>query len=384
MTLSLPLDPVAPADEVWSVSQVTTAVKRLIERGALPVWVRAEIVQCKAYSSGHWYFTLRDAKSQVRCCMWRQNALKAGKPPADGTEVFALGTPSLWEEKGEFRLSVTSLIPTAAVGQAQLELERSKAALQKDGLLDPARKRPLPEFPCTVAVVTSLDGAALRDIVTVARRRWPMCRLLVIGSRVQGEGAAAEIVRALALVARSEAELCIIGRGGGAKDDLSAFNDEAVCRALAAVPVPTISAVGHETDISLTDLVADHRAATPSAAVENALPDRRDVLRAANELGARLANGLTRRTGIAAERLERTADRMTVAVQGTLRSRAHRLERLGAELHALSPLRILDRGYAVPSADGQVLKRAAEFVPGMGFDLRVADGSVRARVGDGH
>ena len=377
MTLPLPL---APASDVWSVSQVTTAVKRLIERGALPVWIRAEIVQCKAYSSGHWYFTLRDAKSQVRCCMWRTNALRAGKPPADGTEVFALGTPSLWEEKGEFRLNVTSLLPTAAVGQAQLELERVKAALLKDGLLDPARKRPLPRYPCSVAVVTSLDGAALRDIATVTRRRWPMCRLLVIGTRVQGEGAAAEIVRALRIVARCGAELCIIGRGGGAKDDLTAFNDEKVCRALAAVPVPTISAVGHETDISLTDLVADHRAATPSAAVENALPDQRDVLRAASELGARLANGLTRRTGIAAARLERTADRMTVAMQATLRSRSHRLDRLGAELNALSPLRVLDRGYAVPSAEGRVLKRAADFQPGLGFDLRVADGSVRARV----
>ena len=257
MTLSLPLDPIAPADDVWTVSQVTTAVKKLIERGALPVWLRAEIVQCKAYSSGHWYFTLRDAKSQVRCCMWRQNALKAGKPPADGTEVFALGTPSLWEEKAELRFIVTTLLPGAAVGQAQLELERIKSALQKDGLLDPARKRPLPAFPSTLAVVTSRDGAALRDIVHVARRRWPLCRILVLGARVQGAEAGEEIVCALRLVRRTGADLCLLARGGGAKDDLAVFNDELVCRALAAVPVPTISAVGHETDISLTDLVAD-------------------------------------------------------------------------------------------------------------------------------
>jgi exodeoxyribonuclease VII large subunit len=383
MSLTLPLDPMAPADDVWSVSQVTTAIKRLIERGAIPVWIRAEIVECKAYSSGHWYFTLRDKRSQVRCCMWRTNAIKAGKPPVDGTEVFALGVPSLWEEKGEFRLTVTSLLPTAAVGQAQRELERVKAALLKDGLLDPARKRPLPAYPSSIAIVTSLDGAALRDIVTVARRRWPMCRLLVIGAQVQGDGATADIVRALGRVGRSGAELCIVGRGGGGKDDLAAFNDERVCRALAAVPVPTISAVGHETDISLTDLVADHRAATPSAAVEHALPDRRDVLRIANELGSRLASGLSRRTDVAAERLERTADRITVAMQRRIRARTHDLDRLGAELNALSPLRVLDRGYAVPSAEGHILKHAAEFVPGLRFELRVADGVVPARADSG-
>lgn len=371
-----------PAEDVWSVSQVTASVKKLIERGAIPVWIRAELVQCKAYASGHWYFTLRDERSQVRCCMWKQNAGRAGKPPTDGTEVYALGTPGLWEEKGEFRLTVTALIPTASVGQQQLELERVKAALQRDGLLDAARKRPLPQYPACIAVVTSTDGAALRDIATVTRRRWPSAHLLVIGTRVQGDGAAAEIVRALGLVNRcDQADLCIVGRGGGAKDDLAAFNDEAVCRALAAVRIPTISAVGHETDVSLTDLVADLRAATPSAAVEAALPDRRDVLRAVSELASRLASGLSLRTSLAGERLERTADRMSVAMQDVVRVRRHRLECLGTELNALSPLRLLDRGYAVPtSAAGRVLKRRADFAPGVPFMLRVADGSVPARV----
>lgn len=370
-----------PAEDVWSVSQVTASVKKLIERGAMPVWIRAELVQCRAYASGHWYFTLRDERSQVRCCMWKQNAGRAGKPPAEGTEVYALGTPGLWEEKGEFRLTVTALIPTASVGQQQLELERVKAALQRDGLLDAARKRPLPRYPVCIAVVTSTDGAALRDIATVMRRRWPAAHLLVIGTRVQGDGAAAEIVRALGLVNRcDEVDLCIVGRGGGAKDDLAAFNDEAVCRALAAVRVPTISAVGHETDVSLTDLIADLRAATPSAAVEAALPDRRDVLRAVSELASRLASGLSLRTSLAGERLERTADRMSVAMQDVVRVRRHRLECLGTELNALSPLRLLDRGYAVPtSVAGRVLKRRADFTPGAPFMLRVADGSVPAR-----
>ena len=369
-----------PADDVWSVSQVTAAVKRLIERGALPVWVRGELVHCKAYASGHWYFTLRDARSQVRCCMWRQEASRAGPIPAEGTEVFAFGTPSLWEEKGEFRLSVLRLIPTAAMGRQQRELERAKAALHRDGLLDPSRKRPLPRYPACIAVVTSVDGAALRDVAIVARRRWPLARILVIGARVQGDGAAADLVRALGIVNRCEGvDLCIVGRGGGAKEDLAAFNDERVCRALASVHVPTISAVGHETDISLTDLVADYRAPTPSAAVEAALPDRDDVLRVVNELAGRLGSGLSLRTSLAGERLERTADRLSTAIGDMLRSRRHRADCLASELNALSPLRLLERGYAVPTRDGRVLKRRADFATTEPFELRVSDGTVRAK-----
>jgi exodeoxyribonuclease VII large subunit len=371
-----------PTDEVYSVSQVTTAVKRLIERGAATVWIRGEVLQCKAWSSGHWYFTIRDAKSQMRCCMWKAQALKAGAPPVDGTEVFVLGTPGMWEEKGEFRLTVSAMIPTSSVGQAQRELERVRSLLQKEGLFDEARKRRLPAYASCVAVVTSLDGAALRDIVTVTRRRWPGVRLLVVGARVQGDGAEAELVRALRLVNRLDGvDLCIVGRGGGAREDLAAFNSEAVCRALADVRVPTISAVGHEIDMSLTDLVADHRAATPSAAAEAAVPDCRDVARQVEEISARLANGLSLRTSLASERLERTADRLSCALDNALRARRHRLDCLAGELNALSPLRVLDRGYALPTAPGgRVLKRRDDFAPGQIFDLRVVDGTVVARV----
>jgi exodeoxyribonuclease VII large subunit len=248
--------------------------------------VKGEVVQCKAYPSGHWYFT-RDAASQVRCCMWRTNTLRAGAPPRDGTEVFVLGRPVLYEQKGEFQFVISQILPTAAIGAAQRELERVKAALQRDGLFDQARKRRLPRLPSTVAVVTSVAGAALRDIVTVVRARWPLCRLVVVDARVQGEGAAEAIAGALRLVNRVPGvELCIVGRGGGGREDLAAFNTEAVCRALAAVRVPTISAVGHETDISLTDLVADVRAPTPSAAAEQAVADRREVLRQVADLGS--------------------------------------------------------------------------------------------------
>ncbi len=372
----------APTDEVWTVQELVSAVKRLVEGECMPTWVRGEILQCKVWSSGHWYFTLRDAASQVRCCMWRLHALRAGSPPADGTEVFVLGKPGLYEQKGEFQFVVSRLVPTAAIGRQQQELERVKAALHRDGLFDAARKRPLPEFPEAVAVVTSPDGAALHDVVTVVRRRWPCARLIVFGARVQGDGAAAELVRALRLVNRVPGlDLCIVGRGGGGREDLAAFNDEAVCRALAEVRVPTVSAVGHEIDISLTDLVADVRAATPSAAAEHAVPSAPEVRRQVDEVSARLASCIGRRARLVAERLARTADRLQIGVETTLSRDSNRLQQISLQLDALSPLQILGRGYAVAlGPDGRALRRRAEFLPGASFRLRVSDGEVPARV----
>jgi exodeoxyribonuclease VII large subunit len=277
---------------------------------------------------------------------------------------------------------VSRLLPTSSLGRQQRELERVRELLKRDGLFDPARKRAVPGFASTIALVTSRDGAAVHDVVTVTRKRWPCARLLVVGARVQGEGAVEELVRALSLVNRIPAlDLCIIGRGGGGREDLAAFNSEAVCRALAAVRVPTISAVGHEIDISLTDLVADLRAATPSAAAELAVPNRQDVLRLLDDLSQRLASGLTSRTRLASERLARTADRLETAMQEAVQLRRTRLERLVVQLDALSPLRVLGRGYAMAmSEDGRVLKRQAEFVSQQRFRLRLADGEIKARV----
>ena len=381
MTLSLSLNIPSPTDQVWTVGQLSSAVKQLVDGSFMPLWVRGEIVQCKVWSSGHWYFTLRDKRTQVKCCLWKLNAGRAGKPPADGTEVFVLGRPGIYEEKGEFQFIVQRIIPTAALGRQQQELERIKAVLLKDGLFDPARKRKMPAYACTVALVTSTDGAAIHDVVTVTRKRWPSARVLVIGARVQGDGAVQELVRALELVNRiPKLDVCIIGRGGGGREDLAAFNSELVCRALAAVKVPTISAVGHETDISLTDLVADARAATPSAAAELAVADRRDVLRLVDDLSLRLAAGLSGRTRLAAERLERTGDRLEAGIRVAVAERQTLLDRLSAQLDALSPLKVLGRGYAVPlSNDGRVLKRVEDFVADPSFRLRVSDGTVRAR-----
>jgi exodeoxyribonuclease VII large subunit len=206
--------------------------------------------------------------------------------------------------------------------------------------------------------------------------------VLVLGARVQGDGAVYELVRALNLVNRiPNLDVCIVGRGGGGREDLAAFNSEKVCRALAAVRVPTISAVGHEIDVSLTDLVADLRAATPSAAAELAVADRHDVLRLLDDLSVRMASGLTGRTRLAAERLARTTDRLESGIEAALETRRHLTDRLAAQLDALSPLRVLGRGYAVPMGqDGRILKRQADFIRGQAFRLQISDGDVSARV----
>lgn len=381
MTLPLPFAP--DAAQVWSVARLNAAVKQLIEREMGPVWVRGEVTSFRAYSSGHWYFTLTDGGAQVRCCMWRKEVQRAGTPPAEGTEVYALATPGMWEDKGEFRIVVTKLLPTAQTGLEEQLLARTRAALTRDGLLDPARKRALPRLAETIAVVTSRDGAALRDIVHVAQRRWPSVRVLLVPSRVQGDEAAMELVRALELVNRVPADVCIVGRGGGAREDLAIFNDERVCRALAAVRIPTIAAIGHETDLSLCDLVADARAATPSMAAQLAVADRADVVERVEALAARLGGGLKHRTRLAGERLARLGDRLEAVIGDTVLRRRHRLDRLGAQLEALSPERVLERGYAVPrDPSGKVLRRRGDFTPGAPFSLRVSDGEVAARTED--
>ncbi len=368
-------------ETAWTVGAFTAAARALIQEGFGKLWIRGEVSGLKEARGGHWFFTLRDPDAQVKCAMWKTFNQRVTHPPEDGTQVYVLAEPTVWEERGEFRLTVLVLLPTSGIGAAQLQLEQTRAALTKDGLLDPTRKRPLPEFPATIAVVTSLDGAVLRDIVTVSRRRWPSIRLLVVGARVQGDGAAGELVRALARVNRLPGvDLCIVARGGGAKEDLEIFNHELVCRAVANLSVPTISAVGHETDITLTDLVADHRAATPSAAAELAVPDRADVLRQVATLGRRLGQGLTRRTRLGAERLERTADRLRLGIERHLQRPTQRLERIAAQLDALSPLRVFERGYSVArTVEGRIIRRRADLSAGHRFTLRVSDGELPAR-----
>ncbi|MEO8450749.1 MAG: exodeoxyribonuclease VII large subunit [Gemmatimonadota bacterium] len=367
-------------ETAYTVSELSAELKGALESAVGQVWIKGEVSGLKAYQSGHWYFTLRDADAQLRCVMWQTYTRRVKEPPAEGTEVYVLGRPSLWAERGELRLSVVTMLPTSGVGFQQLALEKTRAALDKDGLFALERKRALPPFPRAIAVVTSLEGAALRDIVAVARGRWPAVRLLIIPAKVQGDEAGGELLAALTLVNRLDVDLCLVGRGGGSREDLSAFNLEPVCRAVAAVKVPTVSAVGHETDISLTDLVADARAPTPSAAVVMVLPDRADVARHVGALGGRLAHGLTRRTRVIAERLVRSGDRLQGATMRLVVQRRHDVGRLAGQLELLSPLKLLGRGYSVATLDTGKLVRSKDQVPaGTRFTLRVADGEVPSR-----
>ncbi len=370
---------------VWSILDVTRRAHRVVEAGFGRIWVRGEVTGFKKYRSGHWYFTLRDKQAQVRCVMWRLDNRRLRGVPEEGTQVHVAARPTVWEERGELRLTVKQLLPTAADGLWQVELEQAKAALERDGLLDASRKRRLPPYPSRIAVVTSPDGAAVRDIISVLTRRWPSTELLVVPTRVQGDGAVQELCAALALVNRIPAlDLVILARGGGAREDLWAFNRERVARAVASLAAPSISAVGHETDTSLTDLVADVRSPTPSAAAEAAVPDCRSELEGLDDLARRLAGGLTSRTQLANERLERTADRLTAGTQARFEREGSRLVQLGAELEALSPLRVLARGYAVArNREGSLLRRVGQFAPNQTFRLTVSDGDVEARaVGD--
>jgi exodeoxyribonuclease VII large subunit len=372
------------AERAWSVLEVTTRARRILEEGMGLVWVRGEVTGFKAYRSGHWYFTLRDAQAQVRCVMWQTDNQRLPAAPTEGMQVYVAARPTVWEERGELRLTVKQMVPTQDGGTWQRRLEQAKEALRRDGLLDPARKRPLPSFPTRIAMVTSIDGAAVRDVISVMRRRWPLVTLFVLPTRVQGDGSEREICAALELAARiPDLHLLIIGRGGGSREDLWAFNSEAVARAVAAAPVPTISAVGHETDVSLTDLVADACAPTPSAAAEAAVPDRAAVGEGLAGLARHLAQGLTRRTAVVSQQVERMSDRLQLAIETTLERSSARIARAAAGLDALSPLRVLQRGYAVArSEEGKVLKQVAQFTPGLSFRLTVTDGGVPARVAD--
>ena len=260
--------PAPPARRILSVSELTTAIRGLLESSYGEVWVDGEISNCRLWNTGHLYFTLKDSGAQLRAVMFRSTVRYLRFKPEDGLRVVARGRISVYEPKGEYQIVCEHMEPHG-VGALQLAFEQLKRRLEAEGLFDSARKRSLPALPRKIGVVTSLDGAALRDIVKVLRRRYPNAHVLICPSRVQGEGAAADIARALAQVsAIAGVDVIIVGRGGGSIEDLWAFNEEAVARAIAASSVPVISAVGHQTDVTIADFVADLRAPTPSAAAE--------------------------------------------------------------------------------------------------------------------
>ena len=366
-------------DNPMSVCDLALRTREVVESRLRSVWVRGEISDFKRHRNGHWYFCLRDRSAQIRCVVWSGDQYRVPAPPDDGMQVVVFGHMTVFAARTEVQLKVVR-IEAEGDGLWRKAMEQTLARLRKEGLLDESRKRPIPHYPKRIAIVTSPDGAALRDIVAVLRKRNIGAQVVVCPAKVQGDGAALEIAAALRRVSRwARADVVIVGRGGGGKEDLWAFNDERVARAVVACPVPVISAVGHEVDITVCDAVADLRAATPSAAAAAACASR-DDLRKALRLAARDISAAMSDM-VEAARRELATVRGAI-VQSSLRAVAGRrgdLAAAAARLNALSPLATLSRGYAVArDATGQALTSARQFRPGLDFDLLLHDGRVGA------
>jgi exodeoxyribonuclease VII large subunit len=373
-------EPGLSPESAISIATLTLATRDIIEGAVEPIWVRGEVVGLKQHRKGHWYFTLKDAQAQIRCVMWATDARRALAAPDEGMTITALGKLTVYAGRGELQLRILR-IEASGDGLWRKAFEKVRKKLEAEGLFAAERKRPLPLLPRCIAVVTSTDGAALHDVVSVVRRRCPITRVVVAHAAVQGEGAAASLVAALHRVARwGEADVVILGRGGGSREDLWAFNDERVVRAAAGMPVPVIAAIGHEVDVTLCDLAADVRAATPSAAAEAAAPRLSDLVRQVRSLGADLRDA-------ALAQVESARERLAVAGVAVARAASHPVERrrLGLEgmagrLHALSPLATLARGYAVLSdGEGSPVTSVNGLDPGDVFVARLHDGRIHAR-----
>jgi len=390
--------------EHLSVSEATALVKDCLESSLPPLWVAGEISNFVAHTSGHHYFSLKDETAQLRCVMFRGANRRLRFVPEDGLACAAFGTISVYARSGQYQLIAERLLPLGA-GDLALAFERLKERLAMEGLFDPARKRPLPRYPETVGIVTSPTGAAVRDIVRILRRRWPPIRIILRPVRVQGAGAAEEIAAGLADLDRSGlANVVIVGRGGGSLEDLWAFNEEATARAIAACHTPVIAAVGHETDTTIADLVADVRAPTPSAAAEIAVRDVEDVLLSARRLSQRGEAALRRRLRELSLRVEAVrrgrvlaspldrlrqesqradelAQRCVRAVQAAVARGQQRAVALEQRVAALSPVRVLDRGFAlVYDRSGRLVRTATSCTPGDRIEIQFGRGRVRCRI----
>mgnify|MGYP001273946754 FL=1 len=392
--------------QLLTVLELTRYVKRMLDDDRLlqSVWVQGEISNFKWHHSGHIYFTLKDEYSQVKAVMFRSYANRLRFRPENGMQVIVQGNVTVYERDGVYQLYAAALEP-AGLGALHLEFEQLKRRLAAEGLFDEALKRPLPRLPRVVGLVTAPTGAAIRDMITVSRRRFPGVRLILAPALVQGPGAAESLVRGLRLLSRvPEVDVIIIGRGGGSLEDLWAFNDEGLARAIRACPVPVVSAVGHETDFTIADFAADLRAPTPSAAAELVVPSRSELQGVVDGLRIRLATAARRAVERKRVRLRSLAERPVLQLpQGRLlqdRQRlddlARRLEYVGGSLlaarrrelgalagrlEALSPLAVLARGYAIArTMEGQVVKEAAQVQPGDRINLLLHKGSLRCQV----
>lgn len=370
---------------VLTVTQLNNLIKAAFDNvpALQNVCVRGEISNYKLYPSGHHYFTLKDAEGSLKCVLFKGNAFSLRFKPQNGMSILAVGRVTVYPRDGAYQLYCTRLVPDGA-GDLQMAFEQLKERLWKEGLFDPEAKKPLPAFPHRIGVVTSPAGAAVHDMLRILGKRYPLCKVILLPVRVQGEEAAGEIARAIAYANRERlCDLLIVGRGGGSLEDLWAFNEEAVAKAIYASDIPVISAVGHEPDVTISDFTADLRAATPSNAAELAVPDQKELRSQIEALQKQMAAALERKAQLARSRLEALTGRpvlqdpMTLIRDRRLRldtalsglaaaqtAQTHALRQrftaLAASLEAMSPLKVLARGYAAVSTAGGGLVTSAE------------------------
>ena len=390
---------------VISVKQLNFYVKGLIEGDANLAYiaVTGEISNFKNhFQSGHWYFTLKDNEASVRCIMFRAANQKIKFVPKDGEAVTIFGRISLYEKDGQYQFYAEQMLKQGE-GEIASKFEVIKEKLQKEGLFDASTKRPIPKFPQRIAVVTSEDGAALQDILNVTSRRYPLCEILICPVLVQGINAAKDMVKTLDRIYEIDGiDLIIIGRGGGSAEDLGQYNDEILARKIYEAPVPVISAVGHETDFTICDFVADLRAPTPSAAAELAVPDTQELLSHVSKLGALLISNLTanyENSRLKFERLSLIHKNSFASIVNFYEGKIQRLktnintstkkiysEKLNSfttavtSLDNLSPLKVLARGYAVVTHNGDTLKSVDDISFDQNVTVRLSDGSLDCNV----
>lgn len=392
--------------QALSVTELTAYLKRLLERDEVlaDVSVRGEVSNFTRHSSGHMYFSLKDDAATLSCVCFRNVASRVRFEIGDGLRVLAEGNISVYEKHGRYQLLVRALRPDG-VGDLAAAFEALKAKLEQEGLFAPERKRPLPRFPRGIGLITSPTGAAIRDLVSIISRRYPLAHLVIIPTVVQGEAGAASLVASLQQAnARDDLDVLIVGRGGGSMEDLWCFNEEAVARAVFASRLPVISAVGHETDTALTDFVADLRAATPSAAAELVVPDAGELQRHLQAVGQHLQSRLLHHVQRDRQRLQRLAShpvlqRPEALIEARLQqldeaaeslrdhmarqleSRQQRLARAAVGLDALSPLAVLGRGYSITrrAGTGEIVRSVAQVASGDELTVTVADGDLNAR-----
>jgi exodeoxyribonuclease VII large subunit len=390
---------------ILTVAQVTRQIKDAIEADFPLVWVLGEISNCQKAGSGHIYLTLKDDTAQLRAVIWRGTAARLRFDIHDGLEVVAAGPVEVYEARGTYQLIVEQLLPQG-IGALELAFRQRCEKLAAEGLFAPEHKRPLPRFPRRIALVTSPTGAAVRDMLQVIGRRWQAADLIIVPVPVQGEGAAEKIAAALRSVHRIPGvDVVITGRGGGSLEDLWAFNEEVVARAIYECPIPVVSAVGHEIDVTIAALVADRRALTPSEAGELVVPHRDEVQAELRRLQECLVRGLRGRAASAraqlealagrrvftrplerlhelAKRLDELDFRMRRSMTNRLELARQQLAGMSGRLDALSPLKVLDRGYSLTRLlpGGEVVRSIDQVAPGDELETTLKDGKIRSRV----